>query len=502
MPSPGNPSFILFILGAASLLFSLALTPLFRDIAVRLKIVDAPDNHRKLHTRPIPRIGGIAIVLSYLGSFLFLTLISRGSILSAPGVRILALQILPAGAVVFATGLIDDVFGLKPWQKLAGQLMAAGLACAAGVRITGIAGHAGQDWWSVPLTIAWLLGCTNAFNLIDGIDGLAAGVGLLASCTTLLAAILQGNVGLAIATVPLIGCLLGFLRYNFSPASIFLGDSGSLSIGFLLGLYAALWSQKSATLIGMLAPMMALALPLLDVFLSVTRRFLGNQPIFGADRGHIHHRLLARGLAPRATAWVLYGVCGIAAVLSLLQGMFYNKLGGLVILLFCAMVCIGVRELDYVEFAAAGNIFRKGTLRRVVQEEIGLRQFQNHLRQARSPEDYWIVVRDTCVRLGFPVVEMKLNGEKFFFDDRSTIADDSWAFQAALPGFGYLKLSRCSTGSTPLLVMQVFETLQKRLELQVDAMEFAFARREPVPVDIYTRVGGEKHSAGKITTLK
>jgi UDP-GlcNAc:undecaprenyl-phosphate GlcNAc-1-phosphate transferase len=124
---------------------------------------------------------------------------------------------------------------------------------------------------------------------------------------------------------PLAGALLGFLRYNFNPASIFLGDCGSLTIGFLLGCYGIIWSQKSATMLGMTAPLMALAIPLLDTGLAIGRRFLRHQPIFGADRNHIHHQLLDRGLSPRRVALILYGVGGIAAVFSLMQSMYHNR---------------------------------------------------------------------------------------------------------------------------------------------------------------------------------
>jgi UDP-N-acetylmuramyl pentapeptide phosphotransferase/UDP-N-acetylglucosamine-1-phosphate transferase len=138
----------------------------------------------------------------------------------------------------------------------------------------------------------------NAVNLVDGMDGLAAGVGFFATVTTLIAALIHQNLELAIVTVPMAGALLGFLRYNFNPASIFLGDSGSLLVGLLLGCYAALWSQKSATMLGMAAPLMALAIPLLETSLSILRRALRNRPVFGADAGHIHHKLLEQGLTP------------------------------------------------------------------------------------------------------------------------------------------------------------------------------------------------------------
>src|SRR5947208_10567281 len=169
----------------------------------------------------------------------------------------------------------------------------------AGVNVSGVAGFAAHGWWSFPITVGWLVVCSNAFNLIDGMDGLATGVGLFAAFTTLAAALLQNNALLALATAPLVGALLAFLRYNFNPASIFLGDCGSLTIGFLLGCFAAVWSQKSATLLGMTAPVMALSVPLLDTGIAVVRRFLRRQPIFSADRNHLHHRLLDRGFSSR-----------------------------------------------------------------------------------------------------------------------------------------------------------------------------------------------------------
>ena len=174
-----------------------------------------------------------------------------------------------------------------------------------GVRILSIAGAPTEAWWNIPLTILWLLACMNAFNLVDGLDGLAAGVGLFATLTVFAAAMMQHNMVLAVATFPLAGAMLAFLCYNFNPATIFLGDSGALLIGFLLGCYAAIWSNKSATLLGMTAPLMALSIPLLDVALAIVRRFLRRQPIFTADRGHIHHRLLDRGFTPRRVVLVL-----------------------------------------------------------------------------------------------------------------------------------------------------------------------------------------------------
>jgi UDP-GlcNAc:undecaprenyl-phosphate GlcNAc-1-phosphate transferase len=264
-------------LGCVSFALSLILTPIFRDIFRSYGVVDAPDGGRKLHKYPVPRVGGIAIACSYVGCFFVVPLLSKNPFEDKLS---LVWNVLPAFGVIFAVGVIDDLFGLKPWQKLIGQLAAAGLAYWAGVRIVDVVGFHSASWWSMPVTILWLLTTTNAFNLVDGMDGLAAGVGLFATLTIFLAAVLHGNTPLALATFPLAGCLLGFLCYNFNPATIFLGDSGSLLIGFLLGCFGVIWTQKSATFLGMAAPLMALSIPLLDVGLAIVRRALKRQPIF------------------------------------------------------------------------------------------------------------------------------------------------------------------------------------------------------------------------------
>ena len=254
----------LFFLAVASFLLSLILTPLCRNLFRNLGIVDQPDKHRKLHVQPVPTIGGVPILLAYLLSCSVLLLAPPAQGLAHGGKLYIVWKLIPALLVVFLTGLMDDLLHLKPWQKLVGQVAGSCIAYWAGVRIVGIAGHSIESWWNLPLTVLWLIACTNSFNLIDGLDGLASGVGLFATATTLIAAMLQHNIPLAAATVPLAGALLGFLRYNFNPASIFLGDSGSLIIGFLLGSFGVIWSQKSATLLGMTAPLMALSIPLLE----------------------------------------------------------------------------------------------------------------------------------------------------------------------------------------------------------------------------------------------
>lgn len=293
--------------------------------------------------------------------------------------------------------------------------MACGLACYSGVLITDIVGRHGISWWTVPVTIFWLMATSNAFNLLDGMDGLAGGAGLFATLTIFIAAILQGGgVPLALATIPLAGCLLGFLRYNFAPATVFLGDSGSLVIGFALGCFGAMWSQKSATLLGMMAPVLALSIPLLDVTLAIVRRFLRRTPIFTADRGHIHHRLLDRGMSPRQAALTLYGLCSLVAVFSLLYSQFHNnQVASVIVLIFCAVAWMGIQYLGYAEFTAAGRLLFRGDLQRAYRVQLELHNFDRALSVADSAAECSLLIRKTSVQFGLRVTRLQLVGETF-----------------------------------------------------------------------------------------
>ena len=220
-----------------SFVLSILFTPLVRRFALRRGLVDKPDNDRKLHKAPIPRIGGVPIVLAYGGALGILLVIG-----ATWGGRIhthldVARGLLLPAFLVFVIGLLDDLICLKPWVKLSVELFAALLAYLGGIQIHDFVWHAIPSYVGLPLTIAWLIGCTNAFNLIDGLDGLASGIGLVATLTTLIAGLIQSDVGLVTATAPLAGALLGFLIFNFNPASIFLGDGGSLWVGFMLACY-------------------------------------------------------------------------------------------------------------------------------------------------------------------------------------------------------------------------------------------------------------------------
>ena len=461
-------------LGFTAFVLCFLLTPLCRNLSLRFNIVDHPDNDRKFHAAPIPRIGGVAIVLAYAGALGIVFLIAPQSAKLYIRHQHLLWALLPAAGIIFLTGLVDDLKGLKPWQKLLGQLIGAGTVVALGTRITLVShtsalGHPllSSPWLTVPISILWLVGCTNAVNLIDGLDGLAAGVGLFATITMLLAGVLSGNVGLVLATLPLAACLLAFLCYNFSPASIFLGDSGSLTVGFMLGCFALVWGQNSGTLLGMAAPLMALALPLCDVGLAVCRRYLRHVPIFKGDRGHIHHMVLARGFHPRTASLILYGVCAIAALLALLQGFGLRYLrSGMVTIAFVLLAWAGINYLGYIELGAARRALSYKRLFRIVRDEIYLHDLERSLSEAQTIDDCWLILSRTFSEMGFAKVELHYYEATFEYSN-ATLVKLGWRMSIPLGQHGSLDLIRNDGEPAPKLMVSVLERLQ-----------VAFARNE------------------------
>jgi UDP-GlcNAc:undecaprenyl-phosphate GlcNAc-1-phosphate transferase len=475
----------LVTLSAVAFIFCLILTPLTRDAARRLGLTDKPDRVRKLHGQETSRAGGVAIFLSYVASFFLLMALPlhAGRIIEAHAAVIW--RLIPAAAIVFLTGLLDDWRNLKPWQKLCGQLAGAIFAYSAGVSIPNIAGHPLSAWGSLLLTVGWLMLCSNAFNLIDGVDGLAAGAALTATLTTLIAALLHGDVLLALATAPLAGALLGFLRYNFNPASIFLGDCGSLLLGFLLGCYGVIWGQKDVTMLSMAAPAMALALPLLEVSLSIARRFLRNQPIFSADRGHIHHRLLERGFTPRRAALLLYGVCAVGAAFSLLQGVMDNLSVG-VILLFAACAVCGIQYLGYVEFNATRRFLWVG-LRPMLSAHVNVEAFERSLTAARTLDECWNAITAGAQSLGYSQVDARLAGHRFGVIALRRTENPFWQMRLNLPNRDFVNITqREDSPEQPALVIPFAEVVRRVLPLRLEQI----ATSEPL-VSPATALDGE-----------
>ncbi len=449
-----------FILGISAFLICLVATPICRDLFKRWDLVDHPDSTRKFHLRAVPRMGGVPIILSYAAALgiAFLFNFSKSKLYVQH--ELLFYAVLPAAAIVFATGLLDDLRGLTPRLKLAGQFAAALLAVSLGARLS--LPHVPLIVNGI-LSIVWLLACSNAVNLIDGMDGLATGISLLATMTTLLVALFSGNYGLALATVPLAGCLLAFLRYNFSPASVFLGDCGSLTIGFVLGCFGLVWSHRTGTMVGMVAPVMALSLPLLDTALAIGRRFLRSVPIFQGDRGHIHHRVQALGFSTRATALLLYAVCGIAASLAILESFIRTDLTLPIIVVFCFLVLVGIDRLGYVEFAAARKVLTHTVWRRTVQDHIFLEELNHNLLNADTLDQWWNVVTHACRKLDFTSAHMELNGYSFSEQFSGDPEDVTCRIDLDLGENGYLLLTRSSDEAPPNM-MAVLKQLQSSIK--------------------------------------
>jgi UDP-GlcNAc:undecaprenyl-phosphate GlcNAc-1-phosphate transferase len=423
----------LFWIAGKAFLISLILTPIVRDIFRSYNMVDRP-GHRKVHAYPIPRVGGIAIAIAYGAS-----LISGmgADAASAPA----AWQLLPATALVFLTGLLDDFFSLRPLFKIVGLVIAASLVFWSGLHVGGLGNQPLPGWLDYPLTVFWLLLTSNALNLIDGLDGLCAGMGLMATLTLFAAAYFQHNMPLAHATFPLAGALLGFLCYNANPATVFLGDSGALLIGFLLGCYGMIWTQKSSTLLSMLVPLLALSIPLLDVSLSVLRRFLRNQPIFSADRGHIHHRLLDRGFSAKQAVWVLYLFAALAAALALLStSSIAGHYQGFVIVLFCLAAWVGIRQLRYSEFDIAGQFLFGGGFKRALDSRMKLERLSSELLSSANDDTWWSTLVAGAVNLG--LAEIRWQGPHGIrsktFAPQITPA---WSFRVSITETDFIEIS-------------------------------------------------------------
>ncbi|HWR51699.1 MAG TPA: MraY family glycosyltransferase [Bryobacteraceae bacterium] len=478
----------LLFLTLVSFALALVLTPLVRNAALRLGFVDRPDQGRKLHKTAVPRVGGVPIVFAFAAAFAVLMLTNAGGSKLVISKLPFVIHLLPAVAIIFITGLLDDLWGLKPWQKLIGQLLAASLACWSGVLIHGLAGHTfASGWWMYPLTVFWLIGCANAFNLIDGIDGLAAGVGLFATLTTFCAAALKGDYTLMLATAPLIGALLAFLRYNFNPASIFLGDCGSLTIGFVLGCYGVIWSQKSATLLGMTAPLLALSIPLLDTALAIARRLLRGQKIFGGDRGHIHHRLLDRGLSPRRVALLLYGVCGLAAALSVMQSVAKGQFAGIVLVIFCVAAWVGIQFLGYSEFRVAGRLFRPRMFRRMLNAQLNIQALGRHLEKASTVEQCWTLIRDAAFAFGFTSVSIRLD-HAVLTDRRDGGTADSWTVTVPLSRDAFVKLSCNYDNSVEPIIGPLTALLRRVLTPKLSELQRGRRTEETAKHDTFVRI--------------
>jgi UDP-GlcNAc:undecaprenyl-phosphate GlcNAc-1-phosphate transferase len=351
--------FLLVFLVSAAL--TLILTPIAGRLAVKFGAVDRP-SRRKVHKNIIPRFGGLSIFISFIVTVIAAMFLAHQFKVRLADDEILGLKgILFGGTLIVLLGLLDDLKGMPALTKLAGQTVAAGVAAYFGARILFISTPFTQViWlgaWAVPLTIIWFVSITNAINLIDGLDGLASGITAIAAGTLFIVAIKMGQMDSAILLAAIAGTSIGFLRYNFSPASIFLGDSGSLFFGFMLAAASIVGVLKSTLVIALLIPIVVLGIPIYDTASAVIRRAVKGKSIFEADKKHLHHRLLKAGFNQRQVVIMIFGACLILAMAALAATIFENYTA----LIFLSMIVVlGILALDFAKDILRSITFLNG----------------------------------------------------------------------------------------------------------------------------------------------
>ena len=331
---------------ALALLLSTALTPVVIAWAQRRNWVDKPDA-RKIHTHAIARVGGIAIFLGAMLAILPALALNNsvGNALRNLGPKISTLLVV--STFIFLVGLYDDLKGIAAKKKLAAQCLCAGLVCLMGICVDTIhirdLGSLQLGWLAYPITILWIVGVTNAINLIDGLDGLAAGISGIACAVMAMLAVWQGNVVLAVVMLALFGALTGFLFFNFHPAKIFMGDCGSLFLGFLIATSSVLTASNAEGLVGIGLPMLVLGIPIIDTLLSILRRLLARRGIMSPDSNHFHHVLLRRGLRQHHVAIIAYGITLLVAACGLFMMLTRSTYSVLILVSSLALLLMALR---------------------------------------------------------------------------------------------------------------------------------------------------------------
>jgi UDP-GlcNAc:undecaprenyl-phosphate GlcNAc-1-phosphate transferase len=456
--------FTLFLIATIA---SLVTTPLIRRLCQRYKLLDVPLDGRRIHRIAVPRLGGIALYISCLGTLSLLWFWDNLLTQTLSTMKSDILTLLIPATLVLLLGAYDDLRGANAVVKFIGLGLIATLFYAMGGRI---------DALSIPLfgsvhlpaivsfivTVVWLVGIANAFNLIDGLDGLASGAALFASLVILGVSVSQDRPLTIVVALVLCGALAGFLRYNFNPASIFLGDSGSLFTGFLLAALSVLGTQKATTAVAIVVPILAFGFPVVDTTMTMGRRLLSRKPVFQGDNEHIHHMLLARGWSQRRAALVLYGVCLLFGLLALIFPATGSKLTGFMMFVISVAVIIAVGHLRYheVDELRAGVKRTVGDRRLRVANNIRVRRAAVAVSNASSLDEMFEAVRQLLEfgQFSFASAEVGPPGRRSVYwswpDDVEPSAGD-WSIRLPLVKdgveWGWLNFYR-SIESEPLLV--------------------------------------------------
>lgn len=397
----------------SSLVSGLLVTRVVRDLARRFDLVDEPVGGRKIHRRPVPRLGGMAVAFSaslpVAGLFLYHNKVSRLLAEDTP----LLWSLVAGSAIMLGVGAWDDIKGSRAGLKLLAQVAAALAVYQTGIRIEAISvpflSPVQLGLLSMPATVFWMVLVMNAVNLIDGMDGLAGGVVILAGGTLFVMSVIEGNTLAALLLASVVGATLGFLVYNLNPASIFLGDTGSLWLGFMLALVSVHSSQKSYTLFSIVAALLALGLPIFDLSMAVVRRYLSGQPIFRADQHHIHHILLRKGLSQSQSVVLLFGAAVVLEGLALVFIYADDRVSAVAIAALLPLVVISVKVLGY------GDVIRNARRERIldgVQEDAArhadaVEAARAAMEAARSEDDLWSALCSAASELGLERVEVE-----------------------------------------------------------------------------------------------
>lgn len=294
-------------------ILALAFTPIAIKIAPKIGAIDIPKDNRRMHTKAMPRFGGMAIYIGTIAAMLiFLPINNR------------MLGVIAGGTLIFIVGIVDDLKCMPPKVKLLFQILSACILYKFTVSINFIGNPFGEGYYYFPwvvsllVTVIWIVGITNTINLIDGLDGLAAGVACIASICMAYTAYINNHIEISMAMLAIAGGAMGFLPFNFNPAKIFMGDGGSLFLGFMLAALSVMSPMKSSTMLATVVPVLVLGLPIFDTAFAILRRLVNRRPIMEADKGHLHHRIMAAGLGQRRTVLTLYGISGVMGVAAIL----------------------------------------------------------------------------------------------------------------------------------------------------------------------------------------
>ncbi|MDD7409339.1 MAG: MraY family glycosyltransferase [Anaerovoracaceae bacterium] len=348
-------------------------TPFAIKLAPKIGAMDIPRDKRRMHTKPMPRFGGMSM---FLGTEIALLVFLH----SDPKV----IAILIGGVCIYAVGVADDIKGLPAKLKFALQILSAIVVYIGGIQIDFVKNPLNPQtylffpgWLSFVITIIWIVGITNTVNLIDGLDGLAAGVAAIASGCIAYSAILSGQYEVGLAMFAVSGGALGFLPYNFHPAKIFMGDSGSLFLGFMIACISILGSTKGATLIATIVPFLVLGLPIFDTAFAIIRRWVNGYPIMEADKGHLHHRIMNTGMGQRRTVLIMYSISAIMGMVAILvvQRMFIEST--VLIAVAVILVCVFIADRDSMK-----EILQEG----IPPEKIGMLNHKSKEQSSSQPD--------------------------------------------------------------------------------------------------------------------